>query len=167
MVFRPRQFGSSWLSPSPIWSPKTVSPAVPTVQGLMRRAVIGVADSFVEVARDLPPQMLLSLIYRVTVLHLAARIVPVIRKSSIGWDDGMEPNGAGDVAPGFWDGRSLRQEPAVRGSCQASPSTRWCNAKIMQNMRITTVVLSYRRAILITVYTHLLRESSLCITAIR
>lgn len=131
----PRQFGSSWLSPSPIWSPKFVTPHVPTVQAMMRRATIGVADSFVNVARTLPPHLLLSLIYRVAVLHLAARIVPVIRKSSMGWDDGMEVNDAG-VTPGFWDGRSLRQEPA--------------------NMRITTVVLSYRRAILIAVYTHLL-----------
>ena len=108
----PRQFGSSWLSPSPIWSPKFVTPHVPTVQAMMRRATIGVADSFVNVARTLPPHLLLSLIYRVAVLHLAARIVPVIRKSSMGWDDGMEVNDAG-VTPGFWDGRSLRQEPAV------------------------------------------------------
>jgi hypothetical protein len=32
------------------------------------------------------------------------------------------------------------------------------DAKGTKNMRVTTVVLSYRRAILIAVYTHLLRE---------
>jgi hypothetical protein len=52
-------------------------------------------------------------------LHLAARIVPVIRKASMGWDDGMGDIGAGGVGaeggvtPGFWDGRSLGEEPAV------------------------------------------------------
>jgi hypothetical protein len=56
----------------------------------------------------------LSLIYRVAVLHLAARIVPVIRKSSMGWDDGMD----NDVG-GFWDGRSLGEEPTVGTTCRA------------------------------------------------
>lgn len=48
----------------------------------------------------------------------------------MGWDD------RDDAREGFWDGRTLGDEPA--------------------NMRITTVFLSYRRAILIAVYTHLL-----------
>lgn len=85
-----------------------------SVQALLRLATIGVADSFVDVARTLPPHLLLSLIYRVAVLHLAARIVPVIRSSSMGWDDSVEVYGSSDIAPGFWDGRSLKQEPPVR-----------------------------------------------------
>ncbi|KAL0253926.1 hypothetical protein I308_101304 [Cryptococcus tetragattii IND107] len=56
-------------------------------------------------------------------------IVPVLRRASMGWDDR-------DEREGFWDGRTLGDEPP--------------------NMRITTVFLSYRRAILIAVYTHLL-----------
>lgn len=47
----------------------------------------------------------------------------MIRKVSMGWDDGMDSG----VTPGFWDGRSLGQEPAVslcstwtpvRGTCE-------------------------------------------------
>jgi hypothetical protein len=57
-------------------------------------------------------------VYRVLVLHLAARIVPMIRKASLGWNDGMSdsgilnPEGSG-AQPGFWDGRSLTEEPTV------------------------------------------------------
>ncbi|ORY23537.1 ICE2-domain-containing protein [Naematelia encephala] len=133
-AMEPRQFGSAWFSPSPYWTPKSLpfTSATPTIQALARRATIGVVDSLANVASTLPPHLLLSLIYRVTVLHLAARIVPMIRKGAMGWDDGMEEK----EPPGFWDGRSLGEEPA--------------------NMRVTTVVLSYRRAILIAVYTHLL-----------
>lgn len=81
-------------------------------------SIPGIWDSLSDIARTLPPHLLLSLIYRVAVLHLAARIVPVIRKYSMGWDDGMgSGEGDGDVSgagrPGFWDGRSLGEEPAV------------------------------------------------------
>lgn len=110
LIIRPRQFGSGWTSISPTWKPKTITPAVPTVQALATRALNGVLDNVIDVARTLPPHLLLSLIYRVAVLHLAARIVPALRKSSMGWDDGMD-NG---VASGFWDGRSLGEEPTVR-----------------------------------------------------
>ncbi|GFZ44750.1 hypothetical protein JCM24511_02475 [Saitozyma sp. JCM 24511] len=119
--------------------PKRQSPLTPpSAHRLSFNA--NVADTHPRSAQTLPPHLLLSLIYRVAVLHLAARIVPVIRKTSMGWNDGMDEgsaNGNGDGGrPGFWDGRSLGQEPP--------------------NMRVTTVVLSYRRAILIAVYTHLL-----------
>lgn len=113
----------SWLSHD--WAvPKTVT--APNVNVLAHRAVSGMLDSVWSVSLGLPPHLLLSLIYRVLVLHFSARIVPMIRR---GWEDA-------DSVPSFWDGRSLNQEPP--------------------NMRITTVVLSYRRAILIAVYTHLL-----------
>lgn len=106
---RPRQYGSGWLSPSPTWTPKVVSPITPSVHSLASRAVTGIFDSLFDVTKTLPPHLLLSLIYRVAVLHLAARIVPVLRKASTGWDDGMET----DVSAGFWDGKSLGEEPAV------------------------------------------------------
>lgn len=67
-------------------------------------------------------------------LHFAARIIPAIRRAAAGWDDSSdEPN---DGRGGFWDGRRLGEEP---------PSS-----------RATTILLSYRKAILIAVYTHLL-----------
>lgn len=62
-------------------------------------------------------------------LHLASRIVPVIRKYSMGWEDAFldeadaDADGSNGERPGFWDGRSLGEEPAVSrilgdlGSC--------------------------------------------------
>ncbi|WVQ82584.1 hypothetical protein IAT38_004714 [Cryptococcus sp. DSM 104549] len=132
----PRTFGSSWLpSPSPPPLHTALSPPLssPTISSLLSYALHSLFPSFLAISRTLPPHLLLSLIYRVTVLHMAARIVPDIRKASMGWDDGMDEGGR---ERGFWDGRSLGEEPA--------------------NMRITTVFLSYRRAVLIAVYTHLL-----------
>ena len=61
-------------------------------------------DSMRSVSLSLPPHLLLSLIYRVAVLHCAARIVPMIRR---GWEDGS------DATPNFWDGKSLTEEPPV------------------------------------------------------
>ncbi|KAK8844666.1 hypothetical protein IAR55_006515 [Kwoniella newhampshirensis] len=136
----PRSFGNSWLpTTSPLTIPNTLpSKSLRSIPSLLSYALSATFPSFISVSRTLPPHLLLSLIYRVAVLHLAARIVPVIRKASLGWDDGMSGDGEGEAEgkPGFWDGRSLGQEPP--------------------NMRITTTFLSYRRAILITVYTHLL-----------
>jgi hypothetical protein len=71
----------------------------------------GIVSSISDIARTFPPHLLLSLIYRVAVLHLAAKIVPVIRKYSMGWDDTL--SGDEKERPGFWDGRSLVEEPAV------------------------------------------------------
>lgn len=100
---RPRQYGSSWLSHD--WAvPKSVS--APNVNTLAHIAYGSLFDSLWRVSLSLPPHLLLSLIYRVVVLHFAARIVPVIRKST-GWD------GESDAVPNFWDGRSLGEEPAV------------------------------------------------------
>ncbi|WWD06237.1 hypothetical protein V865_004323 [Kwoniella europaea PYCC6329] len=140
-AMEPRTYGSGWL-PSPTSSLRQPSSHIPksldSISALFNYALHSTFPSFISVSRTLPPHLLLSLIYRVAVLHMAARIVPVIRKSSLGWDDGLsiDGNGSGEQKEGFWDGRSLGQEPP--------------------NMRITTVVLSYRRAILIAVYTHLL-----------
>jgi hypothetical protein len=118
---------------------------------LFSRAASGIFDSVTDIAFNLPHHLLLSLVYRVVVLHAAARIIPAIRKYSMGYDDGMTD----ESKPGFWDGRSLNEEPMVR------PHVKITNAAPTdsgQSMRPTTVVLAYRRAILIAVYTHLLRK---------
>ena len=97
---RPRTFGTGWLSHD--WAvPKNVS--APNVSALLQRGLHSIFDSLWSVSLSLPPHLLLSLIYRVCVLHWATRIVPAIRK---GWDDSGE-------APSFWDGKSLGQEPPV------------------------------------------------------
>ena len=85
-------------------------------------------------------------------LHAAARIIPAIRKYSMGYDDGMTD----ESKPGFWDGRSLNEEPMVRLPLHIPVLV--TTAYQEQSMRPTTVVLAYRRAILIAVYTHLLRK---------
>lgn len=76
------------------------------MQALAQYAISRAFDSVWDIAKQLPPHLLLSLIYRVVVLHFATRIIPMIRKASLGYDNG-EP------APSFWDGRSLTEEPTV------------------------------------------------------
>jgi len=108
---RPRAYGSGWL-PSPATFPPSKPLSFPetTVQGLFSRAASGIFDSVTDIALNLPPHLLLSLVYRVVVLHFAARIIPAIRKNSMGYDDGMTD----ETRPGsFWDGRSLGEEPMV------------------------------------------------------
>jgi hypothetical protein len=100
---RPRQYGSGWLSHD--WAvPKSIKAS--SVKGLAQYTLTRAFDSVWVVAKQLPPHLLLSLIYRVVVLHFATRIIPVIRKASLGYDNG-EP------VPSFWDGRSLGEEPTV------------------------------------------------------
>jgi hypothetical protein len=111
LISRPRTYGSGWL-PSPATFPPSKPLSFPetTVQGLFSRAASGIFDSVTDIALTLPPHLLLSLVYRVVVLHFAARIIPAIRKNSMGYDDGMN----GETRPGsFWDGRSLTEEPMV------------------------------------------------------
>lgn len=74
------------------------------MNALAHYAVGSAFDSVWKISAALPPHLLLSLIYRVVVLHFATRIVPMIRR---GWEDGS------DAAPNFWDGRSLGEEPTV------------------------------------------------------
>lgn len=100
---RPRQYGSGWLSHD--WAvPKQLTAT--SVKSLAKYAISRAFDSVWEVARQLPPHLLLSLIYRVVVLQFATRIIPMIRKASMGYDNG-------DAVPNFWDGRSLGEEPTV------------------------------------------------------
>lgn len=100
---------SSWFpSPSPLRQSHSLPPTVePSINSLLTYALHSAVPSFIKVSETLPPHLVLSLIYRVTVLHLAAKIVPVLRRASMGWDD------RDDAREGFWDGRTLGDEPAV------------------------------------------------------
>jgi hypothetical protein len=101
---RPRQYGSGWLSHD--WAVPKITSAT-SVKALAQYLFSRALDSVWDIAKQLPPHLLLSLIYRVVVLHFSTRIIPMIRKASLGYDNG-EP------APSFWDGRSLTEEPTVR-----------------------------------------------------
>lgn len=100
--------GSSWFpSPSPLRKSHSLPPIVDrSIHSLLSYALHSAVPSFINVSETLPPHLILSLIYRVTVLHLAAKIVPVLRRASMGWDDR-------DEREGFWDGRTLGDEPPV------------------------------------------------------
>ncbi|KAL7418172.1 ICE2-domain-containing protein [Mrakia frigida] len=129
-----REFGEGWLIRSRSregWA-----------DGLDMAGIMGFAFSHVGsvvsgLFSALPLPLLIALVYRITVLHAASRIILFIRRQSAGWDP-SSPSGSseGEGEGGFWDGRRLGEEP---------PSA-----------RATTILLSYRRAILISVYTHLL-----------
>lgn len=99
---------SSWFpSPSPLRKSHSLPPIVDrSIHSLLSYALHSAVPSFINVSETLPPHLILSLIYRVTVLHLAAKIVPVLRRASMGWDDR-------DEHEGFWDGRTLGDEPPV------------------------------------------------------
>jgi hypothetical protein len=58
--------------------------------------------------------MLISLCFRLLVLSAAARIIPMIRRASAGWDAGEEDRESFEGGD-FWDGKRLREEPAVSG----------------------------------------------------
>lgn len=98
---------SSFPSPSPLRKSHSLPPIVDrSIHSLLSYALHSAVPSFITVSETLPPHLILSLIYRVTVLHLAAKIVPVLRRASMGWDDR-------DERQGFWDGRTLGDEPPV------------------------------------------------------
>ncbi|GHJ87558.1 hypothetical protein NliqN6_3960 [Naganishia liquefaciens] len=100
--------------------------------GLATNILQHATDTMWKVAISLPPTMLISLCFRILALSLAARIIPMIRRASAGWDAEEEDRDGGDS----WDDKTLGEE---------APSA-----------RLTTILLSYRKAILIAVYTHLL-----------
>lgn len=56
--------------------------------------------------------MLISLCFRILMLSAAARIIPMIRRASAGWDAGAEDR---ELVEGgdFWDGKRLGEEPPV------------------------------------------------------
>ena len=72
---------------------------------------------------SLPLPLLIALIYRITVLHAASRIIIFIRKRTTGWEEptrsATSPIAAGEseAARGvFWNGQKLSEEPPVRRS---------------------------------------------------
>ncbi|WVO16053.1 hypothetical protein L204_103718 [Cryptococcus depauperatus] len=73
---------------------------------------------------------------RTNVLETSLVFVYVVYSAWLSGIEGEMESRTFEGKEGFWDGRTLGDEPA--------------------NMRLTTIFLSYRRAILIAVYTHLL-----------
>ena len=96
------------------------------------------------VMNTLPKPVLVALLYRLTILHLASRILPTIGADS--WDavEGVD-NG--------WDGRQVRIFIYTQCPWLTSPQT----------STLTRILLTYRQFIFVTVYTHLLREFLCCI----
>ncbi|RXK39638.1 hypothetical protein M231_03140 [Tremella mesenterica] len=90
-----RAFGSGWLPSSVIPSWVTTSPLTamryPTVSSLASRALRGASGSFFSVLTSLPFHQTLSLGFRLGVLWMAGKILPVIRDDSA-WekDDDLE-----------------------------------------------------------------------------
>lgn len=89
---------------------------------------------------SLPLPLLIALIYRITVLHAASRIIIFIRRRTTGWEDpSRAPSPVGAVTPdelasredegakagsAFWNGHKLSDEPPVRAVPLLVPS-RW------------------------------------------
>ena len=86
--------------------------------------------------------MLIALLYRLTMLQLASRILPTIGADSWESEEGVD-NG--------WDDRPVL---SLSRRCLSStdPHT--------QTSTLTRILLTYRQSIFITVYSHLLRASS-------
>lgn len=70
---------------------------------------------------SLPLPLLIALIYRITVLHAASRIIIFIRKRTTGWEEPARSTASTSVASGeseaargvFWNGQKLSEEPPV------------------------------------------------------
>ena len=90
------------------------------------------------VTNTLPKPVLVALVYRLTILLGAARVLP-----SIGADSWEADYGGVDG----WDGRPVSTE--IPG--------RHC-LTFHQTSKLTHILLTYRQSILVTVYSHLLRK---------
>jgi hypothetical protein len=93
------------------------------------------------IRHTLPKPLLVSLLYRLSVLHLASRILPLIGGDSWAGEAGVDDG---------WDERpaSIYQIYLRRISHS------------LQSSRVTTALLTYRQTIFVTVYSHLLRKFS-------
>ncbi|KDQ16792.1 hypothetical protein BOTBODRAFT_621434, partial [Botryobasidium botryosum FD-172 SS1] len=105
-----------WLHFSAAYTP-LLSNLVPHLQSLLNF-----------LTHTLPKPLLISLLYRLTVLHFVSQILPSIGGDS--WDDE-------DGVDGSWEERPVGFH------------TRFCS-------KLTKILLSYRQTLLITVYSHLL-----------
>jgi hypothetical protein len=85
------------------------------VVGLAMNILNHASETMLKIAKSLPPTLLISLCYRLLVLHTAARFIPAIKRAASGWDEPVTP-AAGEVekSSSFWsDGRSFSEERAV------------------------------------------------------
>ena len=85
------------------------------VVGLAMSILNHASETMLKIAKSLPPTLLISLCYRLLVLHTAARFIPAIKRAASGWDEPVTPVG-GEVekTSSFWsDGRSFSEERAV------------------------------------------------------
>jgi hypothetical protein len=58
--------------------------------------------------------MLISLSFRILTLSFAARIIPMIRRASAGWDANADDRELVEAHGGdFWDGKRLGEEAPV------------------------------------------------------
>lgn len=119
--------GFQWSFDNQGWVIQSLSNAV-----LFLKNALGDSIEFIGFAfATLPPTLLVSLIFRTSVLYLATKIIPLIRSSSSSITDSFE-NAADPVAE-----KQIQED---------EPST-----------FIMTILVSFSRPILILVYTHLLR----------
>ncbi|KAJ9121616.1 hypothetical protein QFC22_002236 [Naganishia vaughanmartiniae] len=94
--------------------------------GLATNILQHATDTMWKVAGSLPPTMLISLCFRLLVLSAAARIIPMIRRASAGWDAGEEDRESFEGGD-FWDGKRLREEPACSIMGRKSGGGEWIN----------------------------------------
>ncbi len=90
------------------------------------------------VTNTLPKPVLAALVYRLTILLGAARVLPSIGADSWEADYGVDDG---------WDGRPVSTEIA-----------NWTMPQFHQTSKLTHILLTYRQSILVTVYSHLLRK---------
>lgn len=87
------------------------------VVGLAMGILNHASETMLKIAKSLPPTLLISLCYRLLVLHTAARFIPAIKRAASGWDEPVERVGVevGEKSSSsFWsDGRSFSEERAV------------------------------------------------------
>ena len=94
------------------------------------------------VTHTLPRPVLAALIFRLTILHFASRVVAKMTDDRWGDDDAIG------------EGRTVRTRPTLYAG--------WLINRIpQQSSSLTTLVLTYRQTIFISVYSHLLRTSLL------
>jgi hypothetical protein len=92
------------------------------------------------VTHTLPRPVLAALIFRLTILHFASRVVAQMTDDRWGDDDATI------------EGRPVRIPPSLH----AGWAIDWIP---QQSSTLTTLVLTYRQTIFISVYSHLLRTS--------
>jgi hypothetical protein len=87
------------------------------VVGLAMSILNHATETMFKIARSLPPTLLISLCYRLLVLHTAARLIPAIKRAASGWDESVASNDKPEeteTSSGFWsNGKSFSDERPV------------------------------------------------------